>query len=296
VTNLTGTAATGVRLTSVLTQSSADDPEVPNVTVLGATSSAGGTLTTTGATHVWTVPTLAANSAATFTFRFGPLSGGALEFNAGVTSDGAETDPFDNGARETTIVNATGSTLAVTTTADSGPGSLRQAIEISNSDSGDRDTIVFNIPGGGVPTITLQTAFDLIDQPVIIDGTTQPVTGRVELNGNGLTATGLVISGGNSIVRGMVINRFGFDAISLEGNNGNIVEGNFIGTDPTGTLARPNISGGVRVFSANNRIGGLTAAARNTISGNQGTGITLQNSTATGKPSELIAPRNSSAF
>ena len=202
--------------------------------MLGATSSAGGTLTTTGATHVWTVPTLAANSAATFTFRFRPLAGGALEFTTGVTSDGAETDPSDNGARETTVVNATGSTLAVTTTADSGPGSLRQAIEISNADSGDRDTIVFNIPGGGVPTITLQSGLDLIDQPVIIDGTTQPVTGKVELTGNGLQMTGLVISGGNSIVRGMVLNRFGFDAISLEGNGGNVVEGNFIGTDPTG--------------------------------------------------------------
>ena len=80
----------------------------------------------------------------------------------------------------------------------------------------------------------------------------------------------------------MVINRFGFDAISLEGNGGNVVEGNFIGTDPTGTLARPNGSGGIRVFSAGNRIGGLTAAARNVISGNQATGIAIQNSTATG--------------
>ena len=191
VTNLTGTAATGVRLTSVLSQFVADDPEVPNVTVLGATSSAGGTLTTTGATYVWTVPTLAANSTATFTFRFRPLAGGTLEFTTGVTSDGAETDPSDNGARETTIVNATGSTLAVTTTADSGPGSLRQAIEISNADSGDRDTIVFNIPGGGVPTITLQSGLDL--DRAAGDHRRHHAAGHranVELNGNGLTATG----------------------------------------------------------------------------------------------------------
>ena len=158
----------------------------------------------------------------------------------------------------------------VTTTADSGPGSLRQAIEISNADSGDRDTIVFNIPGGGVPTITLQSGLDLIDQPVIIDGTTQPVTGKVELNGNGLQMTGLVISGGNSIVRGMVINRFGFDAISLEVNGGNVVEGNFIGTDPTGTLARPNGGGGSGCSRRATGSAALTAAARNVISGNTG--------------------------
>ena len=50
-----------------------------------------------------------------------------------------------------------------------------------------------------------------------------------------------------------------------------MIEGNFIGTDPTGTLARPN-SGGIRVFSSDNRIGGLTPAARNVISGNTGPG------------------------
>ena len=251
------------------------------MTVLGSTSSAGGTLSTTGGTFIWTVPTLAANGTATFTFRFRPLVGGMLQFTAGVSSDGTETDPSDNAAFESTIVNATGSTLTVTTTADSGPGSLRQAIDASNADSGDRDTIVFNIPGGGVPTITLQSGLPLIEQPVILDGTTQPTSALVELNGNGLTATGLVIAGGNSIVRGMVINRFAFDAISLEGNGGNVVEGNLIGTDPTGTVARANGSG-IRVSSANNRIGGLIGAARNIVSGNQQTGVNLQNATATG--------------
>ena len=54
------------------------------------------------------------------------------------------------------------------------PGSLRQAILDSNADTGDRDTIVFNIPGSGVHTITPLTALPLISQPVVIDGTTQP--------------------------------------------------------------------------------------------------------------------------
>ena len=157
VTNHTAAPATGVRLTSVLAQIIDDDPEVPNVTVVGITSSAGGTLSTTGTTYIWTVPTLAANGTATFTFRFRPLIGGPLQFTTGVSSDGTESDPSDNVAHESTIVNATGSTFTVTTTADSGPGSLRAAIDASNADSGDRDTIVFNIPGGGVPTITLQS-------------------------------------------------------------------------------------------------------------------------------------------
>ncbi len=57
------------------------------------------------------------------------------------------------------------------------PGRSGRRSTDSNADSGDRDTIIFNIPGAGVPTITLQSSLGLIDQPVIIDGTTQPTTG-----------------------------------------------------------------------------------------------------------------------
>ena len=70
--------------------------------------------------------------------------------------------------------------------------------------------------------------------------------------------------------------------IDVTTNGGNVIEGNFIGTDPTGTLPQPNSGFGIRVLSANNRIGGLTPAARNVISGNIGTGILVLNSTATG--------------
>ncbi len=63
--------------------------------------------------------------------------------------------------------------IVVTNTSNAGAGSLRQAILDSNADTGDRDTIVFNIPGSGVQTITLLSALPQITQPVVIDGTTQ---------------------------------------------------------------------------------------------------------------------------
>jgi hypothetical protein len=44
------------------------------------------------------------------------------------------------------------STFLVNTTADSGPGSLRQAILNSNTAIGGRNTIEFAIPGCGVQT------------------------------------------------------------------------------------------------------------------------------------------------
>lgn len=69
-------------------------------------------------------------------------------------------------------------------------------------------------------------------------------------------------------------------------SNNNIIVGNFIGTDATGTIVDPdgtpntgdelgNLEG-IVIFSGNgNRIGGLTAAERNVISGNQRAGVDL---------------------
>ena len=47
---------------------------------------------------------------------------------------------------------STAATLSVTTTEDSGPGSLRQAILDANATNG-LDTIIFQVPGTGVQTI-----------------------------------------------------------------------------------------------------------------------------------------------
>src|SRR4051794_13981404 len=63
--------------------------------------------------------------------------------------------------------------LVVTTTADSGPGSLREAIETANAAPG-LDTITFAIPGSGVQTIQPLSALPTITDPVIVDGTSQP--------------------------------------------------------------------------------------------------------------------------
>ena len=80
-----------------------------------------------------------------------------------------------------------------------------------------------------------------------------------------------------------MINRFQGDAIdigpTLPANDG-IIEGNFIGTNATGTAALPNGAfgnGGGIVLSlgVNNIIGGMTPAARNLISGNIGDGVRL---------------------
>ena len=72
---------------------------------------------------------------------------------------------------------ATGSaaTFTVTTSADSGPGSLREAIAQSNAGVpiGGRNLIAFDIPAPVAP-ITPTTNLPAITEPVLIDGLTQP--------------------------------------------------------------------------------------------------------------------------
>src|SRR6185503_12505247 len=167
----------------------------------------------------------------------------------------------------------------VTNTNDSGSGSLRQALLDANNNAGPQ-TIAFNIPGAGVHTIAPLSALPQVTDSVIIDGYTQPGSSvntlargdnallLIELNG-GNSGNGLDIHADNCTVRGLIVNRATGMGIDLWSSN-NLIEGNFIGTNATGTNSLGNAVG-VRVISsgaANNTIGGTTAAARNVISGN----------------------------
>jgi hypothetical protein len=88
---------------------------------------------------------------------------------------------------------------------------------------------------------------------------------RVESGATGNLITGNVISGNTS------------EGIRLigTGTTANVVQGNFIGMDLTGTNALPNGFAGVTIYSGatSNLIGGISAIARNLISGNQGYGL-----------------------
>src|SRR5581483_5778799 len=63
-------------------------------------------------------------------------------------------------------------------------------------------------------------------------------------------------------------------------SSGNVVAGNFIGTDSTGMALVSNGGSGIFVQSANDTIGGSTAAARNLIAGTGYAGIRLNSSSA----------------
>jgi hypothetical protein len=160
---------------------------------------------------------------------------------------------------------------------------LRAAIEESNAGAG-TDTINFTIPGGGAQTIKLDNATPLPDitGPVTIDATTQPgwapntASGFAGLTGANLTVVldangkkSLVLTAGDSTVKGLVIQHAAGPGITLSHAGDNKVEGNFIGTSQSGLLDEGNAGSGVLVDTSNgNEIGGVLPAQRNLISGN----------------------------
>ncbi len=162
--------------------------------------------------------------------------------------------------------------LTVTNTSDGGTGSLRQAITNANSDA-DLDQIIFNIPGGGVKTITPLTPLPATTNPVIIDGLSQPgatcSNPLIEIDGTsaGSNADGLHISASGSIA-GLVINRFDGDGIVFDTLGNNVVKCSRIGTDPTGTINRSNRLNGILLDGVSNNIIGGTNNDGNLISDN----------------------------
>ncbi|MFN8473810.1 MAG: CSLREA domain-containing protein [Anaerolineae bacterium] len=155
--------------------------------------------------------------------------------------------------------------LVVNTTGDADHGacsaaqcSLRDAINAANAHPGP-DSIGFNIPPGdagcdasGVCVIQPTSLLPfLTDDATTIDGYTQPGASagsapvlKIVLDGHNNDAfSGLAIRSADNVVRGLVIQRFTpFSGLHIEGSSatGNHIQGNFIGTDASGTLPMGN--------------------------------------------------------
>jgi parallel beta-helix repeat protein len=187
---------------------------------------------------------------------------------------------------------ALANSYTVTSFADSGPGTLRQAILDANASAG-ADTITFSGPG----TIDLAEPLPaLTGGSIRIDGTF-PANGtapKVEIRGGGaIQGAGILIHSSNNTIRGLILNGFvreplgtspdwGGAGVTISGSasggvaSGNVVEYNYIGTNAAGNaIGAPqgsnNFTAGVLII-----VGASGNTVRsNVISGNQGPGIYL---------------------
>jgi len=258
--------ATNVSVTEVLPA---------NVSYVGAT---GATCNNVSGTVTCTAGGLSSGGSNTITITTTATAVGTAAASASATA--TESDP--NAADNTSIAASsavTGSSVIVTNTNDSGPNSLRQAILDAN---GAVCTAPCNIQfaiGSGAQFISLFSGLPAVTVPVVIDGTTQPgYSGAplitIDVFNDTSNAPGLDLAGDNSTVRALAI---------VNSHNVGIVVG---GTTGGNTIQSSTITGhaadGIRVSTANNVIGGATAALGNLVSHNGNSGVVLFGTGATG--------------
>lgn len=183
--------------------------------------------------------------------RFRYSTEGDLEFSGIV----------EGGEVEDHLIRIMGDATRVTTLGDSGPGSLRQAIEDANSNTSPDLVYIVYEPAEGVgkaaSVIMLESALPSITRPVVVSGGESLVLDGSQAGEN---ASGLILVGGDSGVHGLTIQNFSRHGVNLASGN-NTVENNVI---------VDNTADGVHIgFFEGNRI------LSNRISNNGGPGIDM---------------------
>jgi len=189
-------------------------------------------------------------------------------------------------------------TLVVTSTADSGPGTLRQVL--SDASAGDRitfDPAIF--PPDSPATISVESGLPEISQGNL---TIDASTAGVILDGGAIasgTTDGLFITSDGNAIMGLQIIHFPANGITLERCSMNIIGGDRnIGISPLGqgNVLSENRESGIGVFSgasynviAGNYIGTDVTASK--AVGNQFSGIIIG-----GGKHNMIGPKNTIAY
>ena len=181
-------------------------------------------------------------------------------------------------------INVSQDTFLVTSTSDSGVGSLRWALDRANAhpNVSGADRIEFAFGGSGPFRFTPATQLPPVNDPVRILGSTQPGysgTPLIELDGSLLSGNidGLRFNAVSqpSFVNALAVFNFPSDGIQYSGDGFELYT-SYLGLDASGNAA-PNANNGLRVQGGMNAVIGS-----NTISGNAKGGILVNGSTAVG--------------
>jgi len=241
----------------------------------------------------------------TTTINLGVLPDGDYNINiTGTNFSDDSGDPLNFIVSELTTGSCgTNNIVWVTNTLDTGPGSLRAAIECSN-DNLSPSNIFFDIPGSGPHEIRVGTitgeALPAITNSTTIDATTQPgysveggpvvsIIGRYAIWSTNLVS-GLQFNVGNSAVYGLTISSFPDNGILVDGadfveigkpSGGNVIVRNGVGFDPGNSSNNYIIGTGIRLINTalfatirSNYIG--TDVTESIEGGNQYCGIYIQ--------------------
>jgi titin len=220
------------------------------------------------------------------------VAGGASNNTFGGTTAGARNIISGNGWTGIEL-NGTGTTgnvvegdyIGTDATGNAYLGNPGAGVAISGGSSGDTvsgDVISDNVLAG----VWINGSSNNVISGDIIglseDGTHALQNGQgVELIGG---STGNTVGGTSSSARDVISGNTGDGVyVNNTGTSGNVVEGDYIGTDPTGSHSIANnwgvfVTGG----ATNNTFGGTTAGARDLISGNAWTGLELNGTGTSG--------------
>lgn len=175
-------------------------------------------------------------------------------------------------------------TFTVSNTNDSGLGSFRTALSSANGSPGP-DIIVFTVAG----TVNVLSPLPAITDQVLIDGTTAPgyvACGfpRFVLNGAAAGSNGLQLLFGasGSTIQAICVQGFPFNGIQLIDSDANTIRACYVGTAQDGNSAVANGQNGLQIEGGSdfNIIGGPGACDGNVISGNNGSGVSLNSSSS----------------